>query len=222
MLRSAELKISRLCSAKDGAAGAGGLVLSRAWTSSWTARCFGARQRTTDVSATTKHVRSALRMRDVDRTPRWLATSRPFSAATTGRIEMTNELDRLMTITDLSEMLGVPVDTLYGWRHRGEGPEGYRIGRHVRYRRAAVEAWLDTQADRRTCRRYSRQREATLLCHAHSDTSRTLQRATTRMATKLCRRPRSVICGSPARPRGWAADPATETATSPVGQRAEQ
>jgi excisionase family DNA binding protein len=63
--------------------------------------------------------------------------------------EMTNELDRLMTITDLSEMLGVPVDTLYGWRHRGEGPAGYRIGRHVRYRRAAVEAWLDTQADRR-------------------------------------------------------------------------
>jgi len=25
---------------------------------------------------------------------------------------MTNELDRLLTITDLSEMLGVPVDTL--------------------------------------------------------------------------------------------------------------
>ena len=67
MLRSAELQISRLCSAKDGAAGAGGLVLSRAWTSSWTARCFGAWQRTTDVSATTKHVRSALRMRDVDK-----------------------------------------------------------------------------------------------------------------------------------------------------------
>ena len=28
---------------------------------------------------------------------------------------MTKELDRLLTITDLSEMLGVPVDTLYGW-----------------------------------------------------------------------------------------------------------
>jgi hypothetical protein len=40
------------------------------------------------------------------------------------RREMINELDRLMTITDLSEMLGVPVDTLYGWRHRGEGPAG--------------------------------------------------------------------------------------------------
>ena len=70
----------------------------------------------------------------------------PFSQ--NRRREMTNELDRLLTITDLSEMLGVPVDTLYGWRHRGEGPAGYRIGRHVRYRRAAVEAWLDTRVDR--------------------------------------------------------------------------
>jgi hypothetical protein len=79
VLRSAELQISRLCSAKDGAASAGGPVLSRAWTSSWTARRFGALQRTTDVSATTKHVRSAFRMRDVDTTPRWLAASRPFT-----------------------------------------------------------------------------------------------------------------------------------------------
>jgi hypothetical protein len=29
---------------------------------------------------------------------------------------------RLMTIADLSTMLGAPIDTLYGWRHRGEGP----------------------------------------------------------------------------------------------------
>jgi excisionase family DNA binding protein len=57
--------------------------------------------------------------------------------------------ERLMTLTELSEMLGVPIDTLYGWRHRGEGPVGYRIGRHVRYRRSAVEAWLEIQADRR-------------------------------------------------------------------------
>jgi excisionase family DNA binding protein len=57
--------------------------------------------------------------------------------------------ERLMTITDLSTMLGVPVDTLYGWRHRGEGPMGYRIGRHVCYRRSSVEARLEEQADRR-------------------------------------------------------------------------
>jgi excisionase family DNA binding protein len=55
--------------------------------------------------------------------------------------------ERLMTLADLADMLGLPVTTLYQWRHRGEGPPGYRIGRHVRYRRAAVEAWLETQAD---------------------------------------------------------------------------
>ena len=43
-------------------------------------------------------------------------------------------IERLMTLPELSEMLGVPIETLYGWRHRGEGPAGYRIGRHVRYR----------------------------------------------------------------------------------------
>ena len=57
------------------------------------------------------------------------------------------DVERLLTIVELSEMLGIPVDTLYGWRHRGEGPQGYRIGRHVRYRRAAVEAWLEERLD---------------------------------------------------------------------------
>jgi excisionase family DNA binding protein len=56
--------------------------------------------------------------------------------------------ERLMTIADLSMMLGVPIYTFYRWRHRGEGPTGYRVGRHVRYRRSSVEAWLEDQADR--------------------------------------------------------------------------
>ena len=73
--------------------------------------------------------------------------------------------ERLMSMTDLSEMLGVPIHTLYRWRHKGldsstrlkepsvtttsDGPVGYRIGRHVKYRRATVEAWLEAQADKR-------------------------------------------------------------------------
>ncbi|MEO6082571.1 MAG: helix-turn-helix domain-containing protein [Umezawaea sp.] len=57
--------------------------------------------------------------------------------------------ERLMSIVELSEMLGIPIETLYGWRHRGEGPAGYRIGRHVRYRRTTVEAWLEDRLDRR-------------------------------------------------------------------------
>jgi excisionase family DNA binding protein len=60
---------------------------------------------------------------------------------------VTEPPERLMTLADLSEMLGVPVTTLYAWRCRGEGPSGYRIGRHVRYRRSLVEAWIEGQAD---------------------------------------------------------------------------
>jgi excisionase family DNA binding protein len=56
-------------------------------------------------------------------------------------------IDRLMTLAELAEMLGVPVNTVYQWRTRGEGPPGYRIGRHMRYRRSAVELWLETQTD---------------------------------------------------------------------------
>lgn len=56
----------------------------------------------------------------------------------------------LMTLTEVSALLGVPVATLYRWRHHGEGPIGYRIGRHVRYRRSVVEAWIETQADHRS------------------------------------------------------------------------
>lgn len=55
--------------------------------------------------------------------------------------------DRLVSTGDLSEYLGIPVQTIYQWRHRGEGPRGYRIGRHVRYRWADVQAWLATRSD---------------------------------------------------------------------------
>jgi excisionase family DNA binding protein len=57
--------------------------------------------------------------------------------------------DKLMSLTDVSEMLGIPVHTLYRWRHKGDGPVGYRVGRHVRHRREAVEAWLEQQVDQR-------------------------------------------------------------------------
>ena len=57
--------------------------------------------------------------------------------------------DKLMSLTDVSEMLGIPVHTLYRWRYIGDGPVGYRVGRHVRYRREAVEAWLEQRADQR-------------------------------------------------------------------------
>jgi excisionase family DNA binding protein len=52
------------------------------------------------------------------------------------------ELVRLLTPSELSEMLGVPVATLYSWRYHGRGPAAVRVGRHLRYRLSDVDAWL--------------------------------------------------------------------------------
>jgi excisionase family DNA binding protein len=48
----------------------------------------------------------------------------------------------------LARYLGVPPATVKQWRHKRTGPRGIRVGKYVRYRRADVEQWLDSQADR--------------------------------------------------------------------------
>ncbi len=53
--------------------------------------------------------------------------------------------DRLMSPNDLAGYLGVPVKSIYRWREHREGPPGFRVGRHVRFRRQDVEDWLDQQ-----------------------------------------------------------------------------
>lgn len=52
----------------------------------------------------------------------------------------------LATPVEVSAYLRVPVATLYQWRHRGIGPRVHKLGRHLRYRWAEVEAWVDQQA----------------------------------------------------------------------------
>ena len=53
-----------------------------------------------------------------------------------------NDNDRLLTPEDLATFLDVPIKTLYMWRYRGEGPVGFRVGRHIRYRWSDVERWI--------------------------------------------------------------------------------
>lgn len=50
--------------------------------------------------------------------------------------------ERLMSVQELADFLDVPVKTIYAWRYHGEGPRGFRVGRHVRFRWADVQAWL--------------------------------------------------------------------------------
>ena len=51
-------------------------------------------------------------------------------------------LQELWTIKEGSKFLGVPVGTLYQWRHKGYGPPAWRLGRSLRYDAAAVRRWL--------------------------------------------------------------------------------
>jgi excisionase family DNA binding protein len=54
--------------------------------------------------------------------------------------------DRTWTPEDVSLFLGVPVATLYQWRHKGIGPKSHRVGRHLRYKPDDVRAWLEEQS----------------------------------------------------------------------------
>ena len=56
--------------------------------------------------------------------------------------------DRLLTIAEVSEMLRGPIATLRWWRHIGEGPRSFKIGRRVFYRESDVLAWIELQAAR--------------------------------------------------------------------------
>ncbi|MCJ7781227.1 MAG: helix-turn-helix domain-containing protein [Acidimicrobiia bacterium] len=55
--------------------------------------------------------------------------------------------DRLLTVQDLAEYLGVLATTLYQWRYRREGPRGFRVGRHIRYQWTDVAEWIEHQIE---------------------------------------------------------------------------
>jgi excisionase family DNA binding protein len=61
----------------------------------------------------------------------------------------THEPEVLLSPSDLSRRIGVPVSTLYGWVGKGEGPAVLKLGRHLRYRPRDVERWLDSRENQR-------------------------------------------------------------------------
>lgn len=51
------------------------------------------------------------------------------------------EASDLWTIDQVAGYLGVPKQTIYCWRTTGYGPQGFRVGKHLRWRAATVFAW---------------------------------------------------------------------------------
>jgi excisionase family DNA binding protein len=53
-------------------------------------------------------------------------------------------MEKLLTTKEVSELLGIPVRTLYDWRP-DERPPAARIGKHLRFRPSELEAWVEDQ-----------------------------------------------------------------------------
>jgi len=62
--------------------------------------------------------------------------------------ELPHADDELMSIAEVAELVRVPEGTVRYWRHLGQGPRGFRIGRSVRFWRTEVVRWLDEQSRR--------------------------------------------------------------------------
>ncbi len=50
-------------------------------------------------------------------------------------------MDQHLSPDDLARREQVPIQTVYRWNSEGTGPPRLKLGRHVRYRLADVEAW---------------------------------------------------------------------------------
>jgi excisionase family DNA binding protein len=52
-------------------------------------------------------------------------------------------MDELLTLRQTAQRLNVPEATLRWWRHRREGPDGFRAGRRVLFRTSDVNRWIE-------------------------------------------------------------------------------
>lgn len=59
----------------------------------------------------------------------------------THRPTMPMEHQELWNIEDVANYLGVPKQTVYAWRTSGYGPQGFRVGKHLRWRATTVITW---------------------------------------------------------------------------------
>ncbi|MFS3129869.1 helix-turn-helix transcriptional regulator [Nocardioides sp. Bht2] len=68
---------------------------------------------------------------------RFSISSRPVQTVGTS-----TALEKALTIQELAAELRVTPQTLYDLRSQGRGPSGFRVGRHLRFRRSEIDAWL--------------------------------------------------------------------------------
>jgi predicted DNA-binding transcriptional regulator AlpA len=77
-----------------------------------------------------------------------------------GRIHCGSRTARMLVTTpgttdiidavELATMLSIPLNTVYDYAGRGVGPPSFKIGRHRRWDRRDVIAWIEAQKQRRS------------------------------------------------------------------------
>lgn len=55
-------------------------------------------------------------------------------------------MNEILTTAEVAEYLKVPKHTVYSWNTRGGGPRYFRAGKHARYRKSDVDAWITAHA----------------------------------------------------------------------------
>ena len=58
--------------------------------------------------------------------------------------------DGLLTETQVAQLTGLSIRTYQAWRLRGGGPRYIKIGRSIRYKRADVLEWIESNATSNT------------------------------------------------------------------------
>jgi excisionase family DNA binding protein len=53
--------------------------------------------------------------------------------------------DGLLTVSELADLLGISVNSVYDFAERGGGPPRIMVGRRVRYDPADVRSWIDSR-----------------------------------------------------------------------------
>lgn len=73
----------------------------------------------------------------------------PMTTSTHGAHPVTEDIldidEPLLTTADVAAITRAPASTVRYWRHLGQGPRGFRLGRRVLYRRTEVLRWLAEQ-----------------------------------------------------------------------------
>jgi predicted DNA-binding transcriptional regulator AlpA len=83
-----------------------------------------------------------------DNTTLWLITlNRTYTLCcdTSHHIGDGTMIEKLLTLTEVADLLRIPVATLRYWRAKGTGPHGFHIGRKVIFTQTEVLRWLAEQ-----------------------------------------------------------------------------